>query len=145
MSSHEPPVPELWLDRYEWLRATEERAQHTLGSYLLSSQGAFVSYDLEIAFCAGAWVSVIILAHAAIDATIRDTESGDYRANSKVVFAGDPDLEWLRKRRNSLVHVREDYDPSDFDTMDGFHATLEEDARRAINLVFRTIFANPGT
>lgn len=145
MSSPEPPDSKLWLARYEWLRAAEEGAQHPLGSYLLSSQGTFISYDLEIAFCAGAWVSVIILAHAAIDATIRDTESGDYRSNSKTVFGGDADLEWLRRRRNSLVHVREKYDSSDFDMMDSFHATLEEDARRAMNLVFRAIFSNPGT
>lgn len=145
MSSPEPPNPELWLTRYEWLRVAQESAQHPLGTYLVSSQGLFVTFDLEIAFCAGAWVSVIILAHAAIDATIRDTELLDYDSNSKTVFGGDTDLEWLRKRRNSLVHVRKDYDSSDFDMMDNYHATLEEDARRAMNLVFRTIFANPGS
>jgi hypothetical protein len=140
------PVPvETWQERYEWLRAAEQRAQHPMASYLVSSQGVFISYDLDIAFCAGAWVSVVILAHAAIDATIRDTELGDYRSNSKVIFADEPDLEWLRKRRNSLVHVREGYDPSDLDTIDDYHATLEADARRAMELVFRTFYANPGT
>jgi len=88
---------------------------------------------------------VIILAHAVIDGTIRDTESGDYRSSSKTIFDGDPDLEWLRKRRNSLVHVREDYDPSEFDAMDGYPMSLEDDARRAMILVFRTFYANPGT
>jgi hypothetical protein len=145
MSSLEPPPDDLWIGRYEWLRAIEARIAHPQGSYLLSSQGAFVSFDLEIAFCAGAWVSVIILSHAAIDATIRDTESLDYRANSKILFAGDPDLEWLRKRRNSLVHVREDYDTKQFDMMESYHPKFEADARRAIELVFRIIFGSPGT
>ena len=145
MSYGEPVSTDVWRERYEWLRTVEEQTQNPLGSYLMSSQAAFVSYDLEIAFCAGAWVSVIILAHAVIDATIRDTESGDYRSSSKTIFDGDPDLEWLRKRRNSLVHVREDYDPSDFDAIDGYHMSLENDARRAMVLVFRTFYANPRT
>ena len=42
-----------------------------------------LSYDVEIAFCAGAWLSVIVLAYAVIDATIRDTESGDYEGSTK--------------------------------------------------------------
>jgi hypothetical protein len=145
MSYGEPVSIDIWHGRYQWLRGVEEKAQHPLGSYLVSSQAAFVSYDLEIAFCAGAWVSVIILAHAVIDATIRDTESGDYRSSSKTIFDGDPDLEWLRKRRNSLVHVQENHNPSNFDEMDRYHASLEDDARRAMTLVFRTFFANPGT
>src|SRR5271169_1321457 len=88
MSSNVPPDSRIWLERYEWLRATEGSAQHPSASYLLSSQGTFICYDLEIAYCAGAWVSVIILAHAAIDATMRDTESGDYRSDSKALFDG---------------------------------------------------------
>jgi len=145
MSYGEPVSTDVWRERYQWLRTVEEQTQNPLGSYLVSSQAAFVSYDLEIAFCAGAWVSVIILAHAVIDATIRDIESGDYRSSSKTIFDGDLDLEWLRKRRNSLVHVREDYDPSDFDAIDGYHMSLENDARRAMVLVFRTFYANPRT
>jgi hypothetical protein len=144
MGYGEPVSIDIWHERYQWLRGIEEKAQNPLGSYLVSSQAAFISYDLEIAFCAGAWVSVIILAHAVIDATIRDTEVSDYRSNSKTIFGGDPDLEWLRDRRNSLVHVRKDYDPSDFDAIDDHHMSLENDARRAMILIFRTFYANPG-
>jgi len=145
MSYGEPVPKEVWDERYAWIRTLEESEQHALASYLLSSHGIFITYDLEIAFCAGAWVSVIVLAHAAIDATLRDTELGDYTSNSKMVFGDNPELEWLRKRRNSLVHVREGYDPSDLDNIDSYHDTLEDDARRAMKLVYRTIFADPGT
>ncbi|MGA2555564.1 MAG: hypothetical protein ABSG04_04745 [Verrucomicrobiota bacterium] len=144
--SYGDPVPkEVWDERYAWIRTLEESERHALASYVLSSQGVFIAYDLEIAFCAGAWVSVIVLAHAVIDATLRDTELGDYASNSKKVFGGNAELEWLRKFRNSLVHVREGYDPSDLDKLDSYHAMLEDDARRAMKLVYRTIFANPGT
>jgi hypothetical protein len=50
---------------------------------------------------------VLVLCHAAIDATIRDTETGDCASNSKKLFGGDGYLEWLRKKRNRLVHVSE--------------------------------------
>ena len=141
---------ELWQRRYEWLQKVEESQVHPRASYFLSAQGTFITYDLEIAFCAGAWVSVIVLAHAAIDATIRDTETGDYRSNSKVAFGGDLDLEWLRKKRNALVHVSESSSKqaipeSDLHNLDIYHDSLEDDAKRAMEAVFRTIYANPGT
>lgn len=141
---------ELWKERYSWLRNIEDTEVNPMASYLLSAQGTFVTYDLEIAFCAGAWISVIVLAHAAIDATIRDTETGNYKANSKASFGGDPDLEWLRKKRNMLVHVSDSSSKhaipiSDLHNIDQYHDSLEEGAKRAMKLVFRTIYADPGT
>lgn len=138
----------VWESRLRWLEGVEETHRHPAASYLLSSQGTLLTYDVEKAFCAGAWVSVIVMAHAAIDATIRDTESGDYESNAKRVFGGDPDLEWLRKRRNRLVHVTDSPNGiphADLDDFDIFHDSLEEDAKRSVQLLFRTIYANPGT
>ncbi len=140
----------LWNERYSLLRKIEETEYHPIGSYLLSPQGTLITYDIETAFCAGAWVSVIILAHAAIDATIRDTELGDYRSNSKVIFNEDPELEWLRKTRNALVHVscegKSTFLPEgEMDNMAEYHHSLENSATRAIKLVFKTIYASPGT
>ena len=139
-----------WNDRYDWLRKTEVEEAGEWGSILLSPQGVLLSYDLEIAFCAGAWVSVIVLAHAAIDATIRDTELRDYDSNSKKIFGNDEDLQWLRFVRNRLVHVSHpDRDSALSEDALGdvaaFQESLEADARRAVSLVFRSMYANPGT
>ena len=144
-------VPEkLWEKRYNWLQEVEESEINPRASYLISPHGTFITYDLEIAFCAGAWASVIVLAHAAIDSTIRDVETGDYKANSKMIFGDDPDLEWLRKMRNALVHVsgspsKGPISESDLENLDAYHDSLEEEAKRAMKLVFRTIYASPGT
>ena len=140
----------VWSDRYEWLRKTEEEEAGVWGSILLSPQGTLLTYDLEIAFCAGAWVSVIVLAHAAIDATIRDTELGDYDSNSKKIFGNDHDLQWLRVVRNRLVHVshparKPPISEEMLNDVAAFQGSLEADARRAISLVFRSIYASPGT
>ena len=53
-------------------------------------------------------------------------------------------MEWLRKTRNRLVHVSEDGDPKlgDFDV---YYDSLESDARRAVRMLFRVIYALPGT
>lgn len=135
---------DIWQSRADWLARVEEKAGNPDASYLVSEQATLLTYDLHRAFCAGAWVSVLVLCHAAIDATIRDTETGDYVSNSKKLFGGDADLEWLRKKRNRLVHVSELGGDAvgDFDI---YHDALESDARRAIVLLFRTIYASPGT
>ena len=140
----------LWNDRYGWLRTIEKEEDGVWGSILLSPQGTLLTYDLEIAFCAGAWVSVIVLAHAAIDATIRDTELGDYDSNAKKVFGNNSDLQWLRVTRNHLVHVSHPDHKSALsekvlNDVAAFQESLEADARRAISLVFRSIYANAGT
>lgn len=139
-----------WNDRYKWLRDTEEKEAGIWGSILLSPQGTLLSYDIEIAFCAGAWISVIVLAHAAIDATIRDTELSDYSSTSKKIFGANPDLQWLRVLRNRLVHVsppeHEPYFSEEaLNDVAGFQVTLEDSARRAVTLLFRSMYANPGT
>jgi hypothetical protein len=145
------PTPEdVWQARSTWLERVEESSRHPDASYLLSAQGTLITCDIQNAFCAGAWVSVIVLAHAAIDATIRDTEIGDYASSPKKIFGGDPDLEWLRELRNRFIHVRED--PADgpladidIGDLDIYHDALESSARRAVELLFRTIYASPGT
>jgi hypothetical protein len=143
-------VEKVWSERYRWLRQTEEVEAGVWGSVLLSPQGTLLAYDIEIAFCAGAWLSVIVMSHAAIDATIRDTEMGDYTSNSKVIFGDDVELQWLRALRNRLVHVRPPDHPSvlpeqAMNDIAAFQDSLELDARRAVTLMYRAIYANPGT
>ncbi|MFH1323434.1 MAG: hypothetical protein ABIH80_06370 [Methanobacteriota archaeon] len=140
----------LWNERYDWLRKTEETEAGVWGSLFLSPHGTLLSYDVEIAFCAGAWLSVIVLAHAAIDATIRDMGSGDYESNSMKVFGEDEDLQWLRRLRNQLVHVSNPDSPKALpeeaeNDVAAYQESLEPSARRAVALMFRNIYANKGT
>lgn len=139
-----PVSAALWNLRSDWLSESEQSSSNPNASYLLSDKATLLTYDVHRAFCSGAWVSVIVLCHAAIDATIRDTELGDYASNSKIIFGGDADLEWLRKIRNGLVHVSPASDPR-FGNFDAYHDALEPDARRAVKLLFRVIYDSPGT
>jgi hypothetical protein len=135
---------ELWEERCNWLSAIAQAASNPHASYEVSEQATLLTYDVHRAFCAGAWVSVLVLCHAAIDSTIRDVETGDYVSNSKKLFGGEADLEWLRKIRNRLVHVSGAGD-SKLGDFDIYHDSIEADARRAIELLFRVIYRFPGT
>jgi len=139
-------MPDTWEERYNWLRSTEEVEAGVWGSILLSRHGILLSYDVEIAFCAGAWLSVIVLAHAAIDATLRDLCAFDYETNSKAIFGDDEDLQWLRKLRNHLVHVKPPDHAAALPKEAEDDASLETDAQRAAALLYRVIYsADRGT
>ncbi len=142
------PDDETWRSREQWIQELEESFQHPEASYLVSAQGTYLSRDMDLAFCAGAWAAVIIVAYAVIDATLRDTETGDYKSSSQQLFGDDDELQWLRKKRNLLVHVREDQttiDEAELHRIVENYASLEPDARRAARLVFRVMYASPGT
>ena len=141
------PDPEIWRSREKWLQETEDSFQSRLASYFFSAQGTFLSRDMDLAFCAGAWAAVIIMAQAVIDSWLRDTETGDYKSSSHKLFGNDEDLQWLRKTRNLLVHVREDQTTiaeAEMDRIEDKYEALEPKARRAVRLAFRVMYANPG-
>ncbi|MEM7443145.1 MAG: hypothetical protein AAF414_07445 [Pseudomonadota bacterium] len=103
----------------------------------ISDQAAALLVELETIFVAGAWVATVILAAAVIDAEIRaEGDSGRY-TNTGVLFreAGlGADFDWLRKRRNELLH----FSGTPALTVDMFwfqSDALEADARRAVELV----------
>jgi hypothetical protein len=137
-----PPTREVWESRLLWLQREEEAAQHPLGSYFVQEQACALSMDLYVAFCSGAWISVLVMAHAIADAALRGE---DTKSRPCDVFGTDADLTWLRKRRNKLVHA---CNASPTITVDGMWANqsaLEADAKRAVHIMFRTLFSDVGT
>ena len=64
-------------DRRKWLSLTRIHAERELVELRVSPQALLLLKDIEIAFCAGAWVAVIALCHAAIVSTIRQVAKRD--------------------------------------------------------------------
>ena len=137
-----PPTKEIWDQRIDWLNQANEEAQHPLASYAVSEHACALSMDVYSAFCAGAWISVIILAHAVSDASLRGDDS---KSTSAAVFGGDPDLTWLRKLRNSLVHAKNESPKITVDDIWLNQEELESNAKRAVKIMFRAIYSDPGT
>jgi len=133
---------EMWEVRRDWFEQEAEPPND--GGYLLSEQACAMVADLQCAFCAGAWIAVVVLAAAAIDAHLHDTEGFIGNAKRVIDEAGaDPQLHTLRKRRNALIHASSDSPAITVDQQWSERLRLEEDARLAVKLVFRVFYANP--
>jgi hypothetical protein len=132
----------MWELRREWFEQKAEPPDD--GGYLLSEQACAVVADLQCAFCAGAWIAVVVLAAAAIDAHLHGAEGLTGNAKRVIDEAGaDPQLHMLRKRRNALIHSDPDSPAITVDQQWSERGKLEDDARHAVDLVFRVFYDNP--
>ena len=134
----------LWLDR----TINQERKRYPVMT--LSTQGLLLLYDIEKAFSVGAWMSVIVLAYAVVDATLRDVATGDYKSKAADLYGSNSDLEWLRNIRNQIVHVSPPGTPSllwkqQSSNLPACQEALEPEAKRAVALAYRQVYAQPGT
>ncbi len=112
---------------------------------VISSHALLLEVDLRLAYCAGAWLSVIVLACAAIEAQTRQVTACDYSSPALDLFANDPNLQWLRKLRNELVHAPEPGTASQLWKVTGGDVAanqreLEAEATRAVELMFQAIY-----
>jgi hypothetical protein len=83
------------------------------------------------------------LAAAAIDAHLHDAECCTGNAMRAIDEAGaDPQLHKLRKRRNVLIHSNADSPAITVDQQWSERLRLEDDARLAVDLVFRVLYAS---
>ncbi len=140
------PSKELWEERQKWYESVIDSSQHPSASYLVSEQAAALTIDVEIAFCAGAWACVIVMAMAAIEAHLAECEVERSMTLQKLIQStGDSsELQALRKRRNELVHLNEGRPGLTVDEQWGDRAHLEIEAKRAVEMLFATMFMSPG-
>jgi hypothetical protein len=76
------PSHEVWEERRIWFESLNDEISGQ-GSYLVSEQACALIAEVQSVFCAGAWVAVIILATAVIDAQLRETEVPRFKGNLK--------------------------------------------------------------
>jgi hypothetical protein len=146
MDHLECPDIKTWEARRLWFEQEEEGAGGE-GSYLVSEQACALIAEVQSIFCAGDWAAVIILAAAIIDAQLRETELPGFRGNTARLIdaiGGDAELHQLRRRRNALVHVDPDNPALTVDQQWSERDGLEEEARAAVQLMFRTFYMSPG-
>jgi hypothetical protein len=146
MEHLECPPERTWSERRCWFEKVEEDARGE-GSYLVSEQACALIAEVQCTFCAGAWVAVIILVMSVIDAQLRETELLDFKGGMKGLLeltGANPDTEKLRKRRNSLVHVRLNDPAITVDQQWCDRPQLEKDARKAVELMFDVFYMSPG-
>lgn len=138
---------ELWEKRRKWFEDLLNEHESE-GSYLVSEQACALVAEVQSCFCAGAWISVIILTFTVIDAQLRETELPDYKGNSKKlidILGFDERFQKLRERRNNIIHLDIDNPAITVDQQWRNRDDLKDEAKEAIKLMIEAFYSNPGT
>lgn len=104
--------------------------------------------DLQACYCAGAWLSVIILSVSVIDAQLRETEALDNGIGTAKLldsFYLGSDINWLRKLRNTYVHLDINKPALETNIQFGNREQMEFEATKAIKMTISALFQSPGT
>ncbi len=147
MDQIDHPSEALWKERRDWfenLFDIEKRG----GSYLVGEHATGLLVDLQATYCAGAFIACVILGCTIIDSHIRETEAGpDFQGGIEAAFGFSgfrAELDWLRKRRNRLVHFKGACGLAiSVDDHFGNRDSHEVDAKRTVKLVASVFFENP--
>jgi hypothetical protein len=112
----------------------------------VSTSALLLEVDIRLAFCAGAWLSVIVLAAAAIEAQFRQVYTDDYDSKTFDLYGPNGDLHWLRELRNEILHASKPGTKSRLwkqptNNLRACQAAMEPEAKRAVSMMFRTIYA----
>ena len=132
-------------ERRKWLYQTFDANKKEKSEILLSSHALLLEIDIGHAFCAGAWISTIVLACAAIEAKVRQIDTENYEAKIGALLKWNSELRWLTNVRNEIMHAAQPGTKSNIwkaspNDLGACHAALEADARRAITVMFKTLY-----
>ncbi len=89
-----------------------------------------------------------MLVPSIIGAQLRETEVPRFKGSTKKLLEeanADPEIDWLRRRRNALVHVNPDNPAVTVDRQWLDRANQEADARKAVRLMFEAFYMSPST
>ena len=145
MSERPPEIHDAKAHRERRLFSAAATADPIKNGQLISSHALMLEFDLRLAYCAGAWISVIVLACAAVEAQERQVTANDYSSSARELFARNPDLQWLRTLRNEVVHAAEPGTKSQLWKVGGGdiganQQALEDEATRAVETMFQAIY-----
>jgi len=133
----ELPSKEAWEARQKWFETTENSFLDERASYGLSDQSCALVGEVQVAFCAGAWITVLVMAIAVIESHLAEFGHSD--------FTDNPTLQRLRGRRNSIVHLNPKHPGISVDQQWLNRIQLEAEAKEAVRLMFEVFYSDIGT
>lgn len=146
MDQLEHPRQDVWESRRIWFEETFDTERRG-GAYILGEHATGLLVDLQSIYCAGAFVSAIVISCTIIDSHLREAELDPaFEGGIQAAFLysdHNAELEWLRKRRNDLVHYKFGRSPISVEDQWSKRESHEADAKRAIELVANVLFENP--
>jgi hypothetical protein len=139
------PDKNEWESRERWFEQVAEIPDD--GWYDTGEQSCALIGEVQMAFCAGAWVAVIVLCMAVVDSQLRETEFPEFSGNTKQLMSYadvNPKLQYLRQKRNEIIHVDPKNPAITLDKQWCNRSMLEQQAREAVTLMFQAFYSNPG-
>ena len=133
----ELPSKENWEARKLWFESLGDSFVNEHASYGLSDQACALVGEVQTAFCAGAWITVLVMAIA-----VAESHFGEFGYSD---FTDNPTLHNLRKRRNSIVHFQAKHPGVGLDQQWLNRTQLETEAKEAIRLMFEVFYSDVGT
>ena len=142
----EHPSDEMWESRQRWFEEVGESYQGE-GSYFVSEQACALIGEVQTAFCAGAWLAVIVLAMAVVDSQLREFTPGFTGSTKRLLMDAqvNPKLQQLRERRNAIIHLDAESPAITVDQQWTNRKELEQEAKQAVELMFEAFYSDPGT
>ncbi|TRX00238.1 hypothetical protein [Candidatus Methylobacter oryzae] len=147
MEHLEYPTIDQWEARRKWFEAHIFHYEE-LGSYLVGEQASALISEVQACFCAGAWVAVIILSFAVIEANLQETSGSSKRLRAVELLKEQgftAAFDQLRQRRNTLIHTNPDRPAITIDQQWDDRPALETEARDAVGLMFQAFYSQVGT
>lgn len=140
------PDKDIWSKRRQWLDDEMEKAETGL-VYAVSDHSTALFMDMQIAFCSGAWISIVIMSVSVIDSHLRETEAMNTSIGTakllKEYYEGE-EIDWLRQLRNKYVHHNLDKPIIEMNDWFNNQEQLEKDAIKAMKMTISALFQNPG-
>lgn len=142
----EHPNRKSWESRQRWFEEKGESYQG-VGSYFVSEQACALIGEVQTAFCAGAWLAVIVLAMSVVDSQLREFTSGFTGSTKRLLMDAqvNPKLQQLRERRNAIIHLDTENPAITVDQQWTNRKELEQEAKQAVELMFEAFYSDPGT
>jgi len=142
----EHPSKESWESRQRWFEGQGESYQGE-GSYFVSEQACALIGEVQTAFCAGAWLAVIVLAMAVVDSQLREFTPGFAGSTKRLLMDAqvNPKLQRLRERRNAIINLDAENPAITVDQQWTNRKELEQEAKQAVELMFEAFYSDPGT
>lgn len=146
MDLFECPKKEIWGKRQDFIFKELRDAEVGLG-YSVSDHATALFMDMQIAYCSGAWLSVVVMSISVIDSHLRETEAADSKIGTfsllNEYFEGE-DINFLRHLRNKYVH-HNIYNPI-LELNDWYdnREEMEKNATKAMKMTISALFQNPG-
>jgi hypothetical protein len=131
---------EIWQQRRDWIDKELEKARLDYCDTCDHSVALFM--DISLAYCAGAWLSVIIMSISVIDAHLRGTEALDDKVGTANLLSSNyqgENIDWLRVLRNKYVHFNPDKPVLGMNDFYDKQEEFENEAKEAMEMTIKAL------